>query len=72
MNWVEIQDRWEHFIPLVDTFWSALSVQEIKECNGDRKLLAAILQSRLGVGPEEAEQQICEFEKDVRLPGAVK
>ena len=72
MNWVEIQDGWEHFRPLIGSYWKELSIQEVEECNGDRTILAVILQKRLGIGSEEAEQQICRFEKEIRLPGAAK
>jgi len=40
--------------------------------NGDRNELIRALVRRYGFSRQQAETEICEFEKDVRWPGAVK
>jgi hypothetical protein len=39
---------------------------------GCRDALALALHQHYGFDREEAEQAICQFEKDVRYPGAIK
>jgi hypothetical protein len=40
--------------------------------NGDRNELVRTLVDHYGFSGQQAETQVCEFEKDVRWPGAVK
>lgn len=72
MNWMEMQTDWAKFSPLLTTWWAKLNEHDLPKIAGDRQRLAALLCERYGLESDAAEGQICAFEKDVRLPGAVK
>ena len=72
MNWVEVQDKWEQYKPVLKTHWPELTEEELNAISGRREHLVQSLRERYGIGEAEAERLIAEFEKDVRLPGAVK
>jgi hypothetical protein len=72
MNWTEIQDKWAGMCPLLRTQWPRLSDEDLERVRGNRAGLAGALVRRYGYGPEDAEQAICQFEKEARFPGAVK
>jgi hypothetical protein len=44
----------------------------LHDINGDRAELGRALQREYGFSATDAEIAICEFEEDVRWPGAVK
>jgi hypothetical protein len=72
MNWTEVQDNWAAMCLLLRTQWPRLSDQDLDGVRGSREGLAGALARRYGFGPDDAERAICQFEKDVRFPGAVK
>ena len=72
MNWTEMQSDWKIHAPLVATWWPRLTTSDLVRIAGSRGRLAEALCERFGIGLDEAEAQICAFEKDVRRPGAVK
>jgi hypothetical protein len=72
MNWPEIQSAWERMRPLLSSQWPKLDNEELERVNGKREELAAALGRCYGLGRDDAEEEICKFEKDVRFPGAVK
>ena len=52
--------------------WPKLTDEELSNMDGSRDELARALQHRYGLSSQQAQTQICEFEKDVRWPGAAK
>ena len=72
MNWSEMSDDWGHMKLLVQSRWPKLTEEDLTAVDANRDRLALLLQGRYALGPEQTEHAICEFEKDVRRPGAVK
>jgi uncharacterized protein YjbJ (UPF0337 family) len=72
MNWSEVKASWEEMSVVIQAHWPKLTDEELNNIDGDRNELARALQRRYGLSRQQAETEICEFEKDVRWPGAVK
>jgi hypothetical protein len=72
MNWSEVKASWEEMSVVIQAHWPKLADEELNNIDGDRNELARALQRRYGFSGQHAETEICEFEKDVRWPGAVK
>ena len=72
MNWSEVKASWEEMSVVIHAHWPKLTDEELNNIDGDRNELARALQRRYGLSGQQAETEICEFEKDVRWPGAVK
>jgi hypothetical protein len=72
MNWSEVKTRWNEMRPLLQGHWPKLT-DEVLDCvDGDRYELGRAIQHHYELSAGDAETEICEFEKDVRWPGAVK
>lgn len=72
MNWSEIKTSWYEMRRLLQGHLPKLTDAVLDEVNGDRYELGRALQRHYGLSAGDAETAICEFEKDVRWPGAVK
>jgi len=72
MNWSEMKASWEEMSVVMRAHWPKLTDDELNNINGDRNELVRALVRRYGFSGQQAETEICEFEKDVRWPGAVK
>jgi hypothetical protein len=72
MNWSEMRASWIDMRALVQTQWPRLPDVMLHDINGDRAELGLALQRQYGFSAPDAETAICEFEEDVRRPGAVK
>ena len=72
MNWSEMRASWIDMRALVQTHWPRLPAVMLHDINGDRAELGLALQRQYGFSAPDAETAICEFEEDVRRPGAVK
>ena len=72
MNWTEIQGNWAEMYLLLRTRWPRLSDEDLDRIRGSRERLVRALARRYGFGWDDAEQAVCQFEEDVRFPGAVK
>ena len=72
MNWSEVKTRWNEMRPLLHGHWPKLTDEVLDSVDGDRYELGRALQRHYELSPGDAETEICEFEKDVRWPGAVK
>jgi uncharacterized protein YjbJ (UPF0337 family) len=72
MNWTEMQADWDHLSPILETWFPKLNDDDMLRIAGSREQLTAVLRQRYGIEDAEAERQICAFEKEVRLPGAVR
>ena len=72
MNWSEIKASWNEMSALLQVHWPKLTNDVLDEIDGDRYELSRALQRHYELSAGDAETAICEFEKDVRRPGAVK
>jgi hypothetical protein len=72
MNWSEMKTSWGELRPLVQTHWPQLTDSALDRVKGDRAELARAIELHCGFSAADAETAVCEFEKDVRRPGAVK
>jgi hypothetical protein len=72
MNWSEMSASWYEMKALVQTHWPRLADAILRDINGNRAQLGRALQLQYGFSSADAELAICDFEKDVRWPGAVK
>ena len=72
MNWSEMQTSWDELRAVVQAHWPKLTDDVLGTVNGDRDELARAIERYYGFNPADAELAICEFEADVRWPGAVK
>ena len=72
MNWSEMRASWNEMKALVQSHWPRLADAMLHDINGDRAELGRALQRQYGFSAADAELAICEFEEDVRWPGAVK
>jgi len=72
VNWVEIEQDWATMKALVQSQWRELTQDDLAAIDGKREQLCQVLQRRLNMTEQAAEDAICAFEKDVRRPGAVK
>ena len=72
MNWSEMSASWYEMKALVQTHWPRLPDVMLRDINGDRAELGLRAQLQYGFSAPDAETAICDFEKDVRRPGAVK
>ena len=72
MNWSEMSANWCEMKALVQSHWPRLPDVMLRDINGDRAELSRALQRQYGFSAADAELAICEFEEDVRWPGAVK
>jgi hypothetical protein len=72
MNWSEMKTGWTELRAVAQSQWPRLTDIVLSDVNGDRAELARALQRHYSFSAADAETAICEFEKDVRRPGAVK
>ena len=72
MNWSEIKASWNEMRALIQVHWPKLTDELLDEIDGDRYELGRALQRHCRLSAGDADTAICEFEKDVRRPGAVK
>jgi hypothetical protein len=72
MNWVEMESNWDEFKTLIEGHWPKLRGEALDNIHADRAELGRALERYYGFSAAGAEQAICEFEEDVRRPGAVK
>lgn len=62
MNWDQVQGNWKQFQGKVKEQWGKLTDDQLDVIAGKRDQLAGKLQEAYGIGKEEAERQIDEFE----------
>lgn len=62
MNSDTLKGNWEQVKGRVQRKWGELTNDEIDQVNGNRKILAGIIQERYGRAREEAEREVEEFE----------
>jgi uncharacterized protein YjbJ (UPF0337 family) len=65
MNWDRVQGNWKHLKGSVREKWSKLTDDHLNAINGRREILAGKLQEAYGIGKEEAERQIGDWQRSV-------
>ena len=71
MNWDIVQGNWQQFKGKVKAQWGKLTDDQLDVIDGKRIELLGKIQESYGIGKDEAEQQLAQFEKlndDVRPP----
>lgn len=66
MNWDRIEGNWKQLKGKVTEQWGKLTDDDFNGVQGRREQLAGKLQERYGLGREEAEQQLSDWEGRVR------
>jgi len=66
MNWDRVQGNWKQFKGEIKKQWGKLTDDELDEINGERQKLAGKIQASYGVGKDEVERQLQEFESRQR------
>ena len=72
MNWSELTASSYEMKALVQSHWPRLGGAILRDMNGNRAQLGRALELQYGFSAADAELAICEFEEDVRWPGALK
>ncbi|BAU48845.1 hypothetical protein SVA_2295 [Sulfurifustis variabilis] len=63
MNWDQIKGNWMQVKGKVKAKWGDLTDDEITQIDGRREELVGRIQKAYGVGREEAERQVSDFER---------
>lgn len=66
MNWDTIEGNWKQFSGKVKEKWGKLTDDDLMAVNGKREQLAGKIQECYGIGKDEAEKQLKDFEKNIR------
>jgi uncharacterized protein YjbJ (UPF0337 family) len=66
MNWDTIEGNWKQFKGDVRSRWGKLTDDQIDVISGKREKLAGHIQEMYGIGRDEAEKQIKDFERAVK------
>jgi hypothetical protein len=72
MNWAQAQADYDRMRPLLRSYWDRLTDADLDEVAGDRARLVGRVADRYALDAAAAHRAVCAFEKDVRLPGAVR
>jgi uncharacterized protein YjbJ (UPF0337 family) len=62
MNWDRVQGNWKQFMGGVQEKWGKLTEDHIGSINGSREVLMGKLQEAYGIGKDEADRQINEWQ----------
>lgn len=63
MNWNRMEGNWKQFTGKVKSQWGKLTDDEITEINGKRDQLVGKIQEAYGIGQDEADRQVRDWEK---------
>lgn len=63
MNWDTIEGNWKQFKGKIRAKWGKLTDDQIDVIGGKRTQLAGKIQEAYGIGKDEAEEQIKQFEE---------
>jgi uncharacterized protein YjbJ (UPF0337 family) len=67
MNWDQIEGNWKDVKGKVKEKWGKLTDDDMTTIEGQRDQLAGKLQKAYGYGKEEAEREIDEFSRDLKV-----
>jgi hypothetical protein len=71
MNWAEIEDGWDGMQELLRSFWPRITQDDLTFIGRSRIRLVETLQRIYQLDEHGAESAVCDFEKNIRKPGAV-
>jgi uncharacterized protein YjbJ (UPF0337 family) len=63
MNWNRMEGNWKQFTGKVKAQWGKLTDDQITQINGHREQLVGKIQEAYGIGQDEADRQVKEWEK---------
>jgi uncharacterized protein YjbJ (UPF0337 family) len=63
MNWDQISGNWKQIKGNLRTQWGKLTDDDLEQAKGRRDSLVGRVQERYGIGKEEAERQVSEWER---------
>jgi uncharacterized protein YjbJ (UPF0337 family) len=66
MNWDRIQGNWKQMKGTVREKWARLTDDNVSAIDGHREILAGKLQEAYGIGKEEADRQITDWQKSIQ------
>jgi uncharacterized protein YjbJ (UPF0337 family) len=67
MNWDQIEGQWKQFRGHVKEKWGRLTDDELDVIAGNRDKLVGKLQEKHGLSKEEAERQLEDWQKYVKI-----
>jgi uncharacterized protein YjbJ (UPF0337 family) len=67
VNWDQLEGKWKQFRGQVKEKWGRLTDDELDVIAGNRDKLIGKLQEKHGLSKEEAERQLEEWQKYVRI-----
>ena len=70
MNWAEIEKDWDAMQPLLQSYWTLFTHDDLVGIDRSRIRLIATVQRVYHLNESEAESSVCYFEKNIRKPGA--
>ena len=63
MNWNRMEGNWKQFSGKVKAQWGKLTDDQITQINGHREQLVGKIQEAYGIGQDEADRQVSDWEK---------
>jgi uncharacterized protein YjbJ (UPF0337 family) len=67
MNWDQIKGNWKQLTGRAREKWGDLTDDDLERIAGNRDMLIGKIQEQYGIGKEEAERQVKDFESSARL-----
>jgi len=68
MNWDRVQGNWKQFKGKVKEQWGRLTDDDLDRIDGQREQLAGKIQEYYGIGKDEAERQLSDWERALDRP----
>lgn len=66
MNWDRVQGNWKQLKGKLQEKWGKLTDDQVSAIDGRREILAGKLQETYGIGKEEAERQINDWQRSMQ------
>jgi uncharacterized protein YjbJ (UPF0337 family) len=70
MNWDQIEGKWKQVKGSVRQRWAKLTDDDLELIAGKRDEFAGRLQERYGIGKDEAERQLDEWQSNIDEPSS--
>ncbi len=67
MNWDQIKGNWKQLTGRAREKWGDLTDDDLERIAGNRDMLIGKIQEQYGIGKQEAERQVKDFESSARL-----
>jgi uncharacterized protein YjbJ (UPF0337 family) len=65
MNWDRVQGNWKQLKGKLREKWGKLTDDHVEAIDGRREILAGKLQEAYGIGKDEADRQIDDWQKSI-------